>query len=149
MPFILVLALRQLPLVLAEDAPGVRERLFPTPYPKDPRRTEEWRRHALPDLLHLFASAREIVERDLGTLRRERFPGRNWRLEIPARHLQAWLSALAAGRVALGTAHAVEADDMEGPFPAEIRTERDRAILLIQLLAEAQAMLIEGAERGR
>jgi len=133
------------PVLLGEDAPEVvRERLFPLPG-EDEEAREEWRRLVHPDLFALLASAKEIVIRDLGGI--EPFgdgsiPG-VWRIPIPEDHIQAWISALNAARLALGAMYDIgeadmESDDFEEPF-----NERKLAVMQISLLGALQAILIE------
>jgi len=145
MPPALVGALAQLPRLLADDAPGILCRTVATPYPGDDARTGEWERHAVPELAHLFASARTLVLEDLERLRADGRSGRAFRIDIPARHHAAWLSALAAARVALGEAHGISAADMDAPLPDVIAAERDRAVVLVHLLGWMQSLLVQGA----
>lgn len=143
LPPLMALALRQLPLLLRDDAPGIRDRLAGTPYPGDAEGTRHWERHAAPELAHLFQAAREVVEGDLSALAPEAGrPGR-FRIKIPPEHLAAWLSSLAAARVGLGETHGFGEVDLEAELPLEITTERERAALLIHLLGWVQGLLIE------
>lgn len=66
-----------------------------------------------------------------------------FRMEIPAPHLNAWLSALAAARVALSEVHSIGETEMESPLPAEIVSDRDRSVLVIHLLGWVQGLLLE------
>lgn len=145
MPPLLAWALRELPSLLADDADGVEERICPSPYPDDPEKSEEWRRLNEPELAHLFRAARELVTEDLETLEYE--PG-GFRIRIPGNHRPAWLSALAAARVAKGEALGVDADDMDRPFDSELHSLKDRVVLLIHLLGWMQGLLVEGPEGG-
>jgi len=142
LPAVFAYALRQLPLLLSDDAPGVRCRIEQSPYGEDEEGTEDWVRHATPELEHLFVSARKLVLSDLSRLEPEDGLQLAFRISIPGAHVNAWLSALGAARIGLGDAHGLTADDMDGPPSAEFRTERDRAVLLIHVLGWAQALLI-------
>ncbi|MHC4472148.1 MAG: DUF2017 family protein [Planctomycetota bacterium] len=144
-PPALAYALRQLPLLLSDDAPGLRSRVASSPYPDDDEESRQWSRHATPELEHLFVSARQVVLTDLLGLCPDGSRG-DHRIEIPATHVTAWLSALGAARVGLGEAYRVEARDMSQPRTEEIRGERDRAILLIHLLGWMQALLVDSTE---
>ena len=135
----------QLPALIADDAPGVEDRLFPDAYGGEGMESEEWRRLAVPELRHLFASARALVTSDLAGLTRERNLAPSWRLTIPGPHLQAWLSSLAAARVALGGAHDLDAAAMDRPLPVRIADRKDRAVILIHMLGWIQGMLVEAA----
>ena len=132
--------LLEIPDLLAEDPPdAVRERLFPT-LSDDEETNREWVKLVHPELYSLLASAREIVSRDLESLRRPGSLSRS--LEIPQPHRHAWISALNAARLALAAANGIEEDDMDHERPLDFENERDRAVVKIHLLAEIQAMLI-------
>jgi hypothetical protein len=143
-PPVLAQALKELPALLHDEAPGIRERVAPVNY-EDEEHEEEWQRLACPELKHLFSSARALVLEDLGSLRRESKFSRSWSLTIPAAHLQAWLSALGAARVAMGDHHELSAAEMEAELPAVLTNERERAVLLIHLLGWMQGMLLDAA----
>jgi hypothetical protein len=143
LPPSLVLALRELPLLVADDGAGLRGRHEGSPYPGDPAGDEHWEKRAVPELRHLYEEARSTVLRDLQGLEPETGLSRGFRLAVPAEHLPAWLSTLAAARVGLGDRHGVTEAEMEVDLPAEIRSERDRAVLLIHLLGWIQGLLVE------
>ncbi len=145
LPFVLALGLRRLPDLLSDRAPGIRDRVCPSPFPREDPEAEEWARHAGPELRHLFTDAREVVTADLESLRREAGRPPTFRLEIPPGHLSAWLSALSAVRVALGEVHGVDAEDMARELPPELPTERDRALFTIHLLGWLQEILVRAA----
>ncbi len=65
-------------------------------------------------------------------------------MEIPVDHLPAWLSALAAVRVALGETHGLTEEELESALPPVLTCERDRAVLLVHLLGWVQGLLVEG-----
>ena len=149
LPPVMALALRELPALLADDAPGIRDRLTGNPYPQDEEAAGQWEKYAVPELEHLFRSARDLVGRDLAGLEPEpRLPNR-FRLEIPDAHLSAWLSSLAAVRVALGEANELTEEELESLLPPVLTCERDRAILLVHLLGWVQGLLVEGPAEPR
>lgn len=145
-PATLVQVLREMPGLLGADQPeAVRRRLFPDPS-DDEETAAEWRRTQHPELFALLADARTIVEADL----RSMAPGsskRTWRLEIPAAHAAAWISALNAARLALGAKHEITAADMD-PDREPTTDERGLAILRIDLYAWLQVALIEATAPG-
>ncbi len=146
-----IMLLMELPELLGPDQPdAVKRRLFPDVTHDDDAR-DEWRRLVHPELFALLASAREIVQTDLAGLQPSDPEAGfvTWRLEIPAAHVTGWISALNAGRLALGAAHEIEnADDMHPEFDsgdpdAELELDEQRiAVVKIHLLGELQAMLI-------
>ena len=140
-PPLLDAVLRELPSFLGPEQPdAAKKRLFPDPG-GDPEQVEEWRRTQHPELFALLADARAIVERDLASLTIARGGSK---LSIPADHLNAWISALNAARLALGAVHEVTSADMESDTEPAPDT-RGLAILRIHLYAWLQATLIEGA----
>ena len=62
-------ALVSIPKALTSDDPEVRRRLMPEAY-MDPEEQATWERFSVPELKNLFAGRLELVEDDLGTLRR-------------------------------------------------------------------------------
>ena len=82
-----VLALLELPRLLAPGGEGTPPRLEGSPYLDDGDAGEQWRRHAVPELRHLFEAARDTVLGDLGRIEpEERIPLR-FRLEIGRAHV--------------------------------------------------------------
>jgi len=149
LPPVMALALKELPGLLADDAPGIRDRLVGNPYPGDEEAARQWEEYAVPELEHLFRSARDLVGRDIANLTPEPRLKNRFRVEIPADHITAWLSALAAVRVALGEAHALTEEELESLLPPVLTCERDRAILLVHLLGWVQGLLVEGPAEPR
>jgi hypothetical protein len=146
-PPALAFALRELPKLLSGEFPESTSRIHQDPYSEvgregEDENSEEWARHGHPELRHLFDSAREIVLRDLAGLGMDGLLPPAWRLRIPGSNVPAWLSALAAARVGLGEAHEVTSADLERVGGSLLPNERDRGILLIQLLGWMQAILI-------
>jgi len=147
-PFLFVLF--EVPGLLGPDQPDeVKRRLFPDPSDNEEIR-KDWERLVHPELYALLASAREIVRKDLGRM----VPaGGTCRLEIPAPHVSAWISALNTARLALGAVHGIEDEDDLHPFddPEEEDDdgeevveldERRLAVVKIHLLGELQALLV-------
>ena len=137
--------LHELPSLLDAEDEAIHGRLFPYPS-DDPDERKEWERLVHPDLFALVRSAREIVAKDLAGLVEDPdapfFP--TWDLVIPAQHVQGWLAALNAGRLALGARHGIEEDDMADLMPADEIDERRTVVLKIHLLGWLQQVLIEG-----
>ena len=142
-PPLMALAIRRLPELLADGAPGIRDRLVGTPYPDDSEAMKHWEKHAVPELEHLFRSARDLVLKDVEAIAPEPRATERSRMEIPVSHLAAWISSLAAVRVALGGLHDLKEEEMEEQLPAVLVTPRDRAILLVHLLGWVQGLLVE------
>jgi hypothetical protein len=142
-PSFLAESLVELPSLLGADQPdAVRKRLYPDPS-DDEADAAEWRRTQHPELFALLADAKRIVEHDLQTLQPSE-AGDSWRLEIPSAHVNAWISALNAARLALGAIHEVTADDMD-PDAELTADERGDAIVAIDRYAWLQGTLIDAA----
>ena len=140
------LALLELPRLLAPGGAGLPPRLEGCPYEGDDEAGEQWKRHAVPELRHLFEGARDTVLRDLAGIEPEKENPLRFRLSLPASHLPAWISTLGGVRVALGERNGVTEDDMESDLPALPSTEKDRALLRIYLLGTVQGMLLEAGD---
>ena len=110
-----VSVLLEIPDLLDADQPdAVKRRLYPEPS-EDPEQSKEWKKYVHPELFALLASAREVMERDLGTLlpMDGSEPDGSWEVTIEKQHINAWISALNAARLTLAAAHGIEEEDME------------------------------------
>jgi hypothetical protein len=138
--------LHELPDLLGDDQPDeVKDRLYPLPS-GDEDTNEEWRRLVHPDLFALLASAREVILEDLAGFAPTGGPDAfldGWRLEIPRRHINAWVSALNAGRLALGAAYELGEGDLNDEYVPEEWEERHVAVAKIHLLGWLQQLIIE------
>jgi len=142
-PPAMAIVLRQLPELLSDGSPGIRERLTGSPYPGDDEGSEQWEKYAVPELEHLFRSARDLVVEDVAGLGPESRSADRFQVSIPAKHLAAWISSLAAVRVALGGVHRLTEQEMESELPPVLVTARDRAVLVVHLLGWVQGLLVE------
>jgi len=139
----IALCLSQIPAILAKrDSAGARERLHPDALPHDAARNAEWHRLMDAELRHLFEAAQRTLERDLQALD---LGAR--RVEFPAAHLKAWMSALNQARIVLSEQHQFEADDMRrDDFTPGV--PRDAALLQVQVLGYVLQVLVEHALEG-
>jgi hypothetical protein len=144
-----VAALAEVPDLIDKPEGRVRRRLFPDPSDEAGQK-EDWERLVRPELFALLASAREILLRDLtGVVPAEPLGGvPRWDVTVPAQHVNAWISALNAARLALGAEHEVETEqdlhpDLKQNEEGRIEVdERTLAVLKIGVLADIQALLI-------
>ena len=137
--------LRELPSLLDPNQPdAVKARLFPLPTDDD-EANEDWERLVHPDLFALLASARAIVIKDLASLgpADQDAMFADWELTIPARHVEAWLSALNAGRLTLGTLHDLDEAAMNEDEPPAEWTERQTAVAKVFVLGWIQQLILE------
>ena len=95
-PFLFEL-LKAIPLRAASDDPRVESRFYPAPA-IDELLVEDWKSLVQPGLQESFLSAREIV---LADLRCASAAGDGFAMDIPANHMDAWLSALNQARLAI------------------------------------------------
>jgi hypothetical protein len=125
-PWFLAVLLELPTLLKADQGQAVEERLFPDPT-TEPGMRDEWDRLVRPELYALFASAREIVAKDLAGILPEddQLPFGPWQVTIAAGHVDAWLSALNAARLTLGELHGVTESDMTEEEDDEIADDAD------------------------
>jgi hypothetical protein len=141
-----VSVLLELPQLLEKDQDDpVRERLYPTPT-EDDEENEAWKRLVHPDLFALVASARSVVVKDLGGLvpSDDTEPLGTWTVVIAPEHVNAWISALNAARLAIGARNDIEEEDMNDESPDLDAWDSKRvAVAKIHLLGWLQQMIIE------
>ena len=134
-----VVVLRELPTLLDRDQPdAAHRRLYSLPS-DDVEQASEWERLVHPELFALVATAQDVVRRDLEDLEMDEESGQ---ITIPAKHVNAWISALNVARLTLGAVHEFDEDDMEGRGPTDFG-DRDMARVKVYLMGWLQQMLIE------
>jgi hypothetical protein len=134
--------LQQLPEILEQrDAPTARDRLFPLPTTADRKTNDDWQQNVTPELRHLFASAGEIVLRDLTALSPPAGASRR-HLTFPAEHANAWLSALNQARLILGATFSITDEDMNATG-FDLNDPRQKAVLQIHLFGYLLQLFVE------
>jgi uncharacterized protein DUF2017 len=141
-PFVGVLLALPNYLRLAKEHPRARARLLPSAY-DDATLGEEWTRHAVPEISHLFESASHLVEKDLASLVRES-PATH-RIVIPGKHHGAWMTSLNAARLTIGEIFRLKAEDLDPRRPLDPASERDSAIFQVNLLGWLEELLVSAA----
>lgn len=132
--------LKAVPMLLESSDVRVRDRLLPeTCVEADDE--EHWRRHAVPELERLFVSRAQLVRRDLAGLRKLGKSDTQLLL-IPNGHVNAWLAALNAARLALYVLNDLTAQHLEAEGFVGATAKQQEAILRIQVLAEVQSVLL-------
>lgn len=132
--------LKGVPMLIESSDSRVRDRLLPETCSKE-EDEEHWREHAVPELERLFLSRAQLVRRDLDALRKiPDTPGSV--LLVPHEHVNAWLAALNAARLALFALNDMTAEhlDVEG-FDTATPKQKE-AILRLDLMAEMQAVML-------
>lgn len=132
--------LKGVPMLLESSDPRVRERLLPDAC-DDPGDETDWRAHAVPELERLFASRAQLVRRDLNGLRRLGKSDTQL-LMIPNSHVNAWLAALNAARLALFALNDLDARHLEPEGFTTAAPKQQEALLRIHVLAEMQSVLL-------
>lgn len=132
--------LKGVPMLLESADVRVRERLLPETC-TDTDDEEDWRRHAVPELERLFASRAQLVRRDLAGLRKLGKSDTQLLL-IPNQHVNAWLAALNAARLALYVMNELAASHLEADGFVSATAKQQEAILRIHVLAEVQSVLL-------
>ncbi len=119
-----------------------RGRLYPDPCPSEAEKSmrRDWEDHVRPGLEQLFASSREIVQRDVAALSRS---GEGTRLVIPAGHLDAWLNALNQARLIIVEENNFTEPDLDHREPPDLATRRGVALLKVHFYAHLQELLVE------
>ena len=110
--------LHQIP-VSAEPADNtdVHDRFFPSPSGgRDARLDGDWQNYVEPGLRELFQDCLEVIESDLAD-----FPGDTpqdyYTLQLPLKHLEAWIHGLNQARLALAARYDFTEEEMESRMP--------------------------------
>lgn len=135
-----IVAMHELPRILEEErGDAVNERLASHPS-DDPEHRAEWERHVHPELFELISSASEIVRRDLANLEAT---GTGVALEIPAKSVPAWMSALNVARHIVACELGLDGGDPDEWEWSEENSERNLLLLKYELFTILQGRLIE------
>jgi hypothetical protein len=127
-------------MLLESSDARVRQRFLPETF-DEADAEEQWRRHAVPELERLFLSRAQLVRRDLAGLRKLAKSDTQLLL-IPDEHVNGWLAALNAARLALFVLNDLKAEHMESDGFAAATPKQQEAIVRIHLLAEVQSVLL-------
>lgn len=148
-PFIVQL-LREIPETGADRDPAVVARLHPAAAEGELQAEVEpdWEEYVRPEMRTLFADARHIVQRDLTKMKAEIVAPADepveptFRLAIPSKHFDAWLSALNQARLAIGARYHFTEQDMNDRPRFPIASERDYRLFQIDLYGYVQEMIL-------
>ncbi|MBS0660861.1 MAG: DUF2017 family protein [Verrucomicrobia bacterium] len=142
--------LREIPEAGADSDPAVQARLHPSPAGGKLQAEVEpdWEEYVRPELRSLFEEARTVVQRDLSRMKAEIVAQPDgpaeptFRLAIPSRNFDAWLSALNQARLALAARHHFTEADMNDHARFPIASERDLRLFQIDLYGLIQEMIV-------
>ena len=134
-PF-LTQCLFELPQILERrEGPEIRGRFFQDLVADDAVANEDWHKLVDFELHHLFASAGEIVARDLTGLQ-------DGTVEFPIEHVSAWLNAINQARLILAEQHQVTALDL-ARLDFDPHDQRDVALARILVFEDVLVLLID------
>ena len=150
--------LRRLPgLADPSDDPAARSRLFSAPMARGAdgdEFNEDWERYVEPEIRSLFRSAQQAVEEDLaplpapvgqepiGVFDPAAFAPTSLKLEIPVKHLEAWLSVLNQARLVIAAKRGFGERDMNSDLPFPPFSERDLDLFRVNFYDGIQQIIL-------
>jgi len=146
-PFLAEL-LRQIPASASPDsAPAAEQRLFSPPITgKDAEICAEWKMYVEPELRRLFQSATETVAGDLEQLNGNEESLSNRTLRIPAKHSDAWLSALNQARLVITAKNNFTENELNDHFRSPIGSRRDLSLFQVNFYGFLQEFILRELE---
>ena len=136
--------LGRIPELLESQDPKVKARFEPEAY-TDEADQSQWRELVGPELRRLVATRAEILRGDLDRLAAHD-DGETFHVTIPAVHLSAWESALVGASHALFGMHDLSAEELAGGPTGIGDTERDFALLRIEVHSAVLHLLMRVAD---
>lgn len=126
----------------ASNNPEVEERFFPSPVndPQENSLAEDWKSLVHPELNANFRAARDVVQADLRLASKKK---KEFSFKIPAKHADAWISALTQARLSLAEEHHFGEADLAAEVPQEISDIRSYALLQIHFYGFLQEWLVK------
>lgn len=146
-PFLAEL-LRQIPASANPDGVlAAEQRIFTSPTNR--QETElcaEWKTYVEPELRRLFQSATETVAGDLEQLNGNEKSFANRRLRIPAKHSDAWLSALNQARLVIAAKNSFTENELNDHFRSPIGSRRDLSLFQVNFYGFLQEFILRELE---
>jgi uncharacterized protein DUF2017 len=146
-PFLAEL-LRQIPSSTNPDgAPAAEQRLFS--WPTNGKETEfcaEWKTYVEPELRRLFQTATQTVAADLEQLNGNEKSFANCTLRIPAKHSDAWLSALNQARLVIASKNNFTETELNDHFRSPIGSRRDLSLFQVNFYGFLQEFILRELE---
>ena len=146
-PFLAEL-LRQIPASANPDGVQVAEQRLFSP-PSNGKQTElcaEWRIYVEPELRRLFQTATETVAADLQQLNGNEKSFANRTLRIPAKHADAWLSALNQARLVIAAKNNFTENELNDHFRSPIGSRRDLSLFQVNFYGFLQEFILRELE---
>jgi hypothetical protein len=99
---------------------AARQRFFPSPTNgHHPDLDNDWQNYVEPELTEWFASSLEVINGDLSGFPKDSNDEMGHTLEIPLKHLDAWIHGLNQARLSLASQFDFTDDDMSGEIPID------------------------------
>ena len=142
-PFLAEL-LRQLPgSTSAENSPAAQSRIYSPPTSEHEKEMRaEWKLYVQPELQRLFRSATETVAADLQQLCGNEKTFANRSLFIPAKHADAWLSALNQARLSIAARNEFTDGELSDNYRSPIGSRRDLSLFQVNFYGFLQEFII-------
>ncbi|MEQ1860925.1 MAG: DUF2017 family protein [Chthoniobacteraceae bacterium] len=103
-----------------DENPAVHDRLFPKPTAgADAELDSEWCDYVEPELVELFATSIDVIQKDIAEFPPARPAADHHTLHLSVRHLDAWVHGLNQARLAIAADHNFTESDMDGPIPTD------------------------------
>ena len=146
-PFLAEL-LRQIPASTDPGgAPAAEQRIFSSPTNgKETELCAEWKTYVEPELRRLFQSVTETVAGDLEHLNGNEKSFANRTLRIPAKHSDAWLSALNQARLVIATKNNFTENELNDHFRSPIGSRRDLSLFQVNFYGFLQEFILREVE---
>jgi len=142
-PFLTEL-LRQIPASTNPDgAPAAEQRLFSSPtIARETELCAEWKTYVEPELRRLFQTATQTVATDLEQLNGNEKSFANRTLRIPAKHSDAWLSALNQARLAIAAKNNFTENELNDHSRSPIGSRRDLSLFQVNFYGFLQEFIL-------
>jgi Domain of unknown function (DUF2017) len=146
-PFLAEL-LRQIPASTNPDgAPAAEERIFSSPTNgTEPESRAEWKMYVEPELRRLFQTATQTVAGDLEQLNGTEKSLANRTLRIPAKHADAWLSALNQARLVIVAKNNFTETELNDHLHSPIGSRRDLSLFQVNFYGFLQEFILREME---
>ncbi len=146
-PFLAEL-LRQIPASANPDgASAAEERIFSPPSNgTDTELRNEWKMYVEPELRRLFQTATQTVAGDLEQLNGNEESLANRTLRIPAKHADAWLSALNQARLVITAKNNFTDTELSDHLRSPIGSRRDLSLFQVNFYGFLQEFILREFE---
>jgi len=135
--------LRQVPACCElDEGSNAESRIFPAPADANEQDLlQDWKEFVRPELRHLFRSAKETVEADLGLLKMK--IGHLGRFLVPLEHAEPWLNALNQARLILAAKYEFSEAELSALEAPRTFSQRELVLHQINFYAAIQERIIE------